>query len=120
MAVRDRATTVGRIMTASTTPASSTLGPRGDPWKNHSSTGMVLRKGSTWWAKAGLSTRRPHSPTTMLGTAAIRSTATDRGMASQGGASSDRKAAVPTPTGTASTMARNVVTRVPTMKMPVG
>ena len=62
-------------------------------------------------------TSSPHSPTTMLGTAAIRSISTDSGVASQRGASSDRNAAVATPMGTASTRATAVVIRVPTMNV---
>ncbi len=74
-----------------------------------------MKKGSTWWAKTGDSTSRPHSPTTMLGTAAMRSMRTDRGEANHWGASSDRNAAVPTPMGTARMMATAVVISVPTM-----
>ncbi len=56
----------------------------------------------------------------MLGTAAMRSMRTDNGAASHFGASSERKAAVPTPMGTARMIATAVVMSVPTMKMPVG
>ena len=53
----------------------------------------------------------------MEGTAAIRSISTDNGADSHLGANSDRKAAVPTPMGTARIRATAVVTRVPTMKV---
>ncbi len=62
-----------------------------------SSSGTARRAGR----RPGSSTSSPHSPTTMLGTAAMRSIRTDSGPASQRGASSDRKAAVATPMGTA-------------------
>ena len=79
-----------------------------------------MKKGSTWWAKIGDSTSSPHRPTTMLGTAAMRSMSTDSGDASHVGASSERKAAVATPMGTARMMATAVVMSVPMMKIPVG
>ena len=48
----------------------------------------------------------------------MRSMRTDSGVASHRGASSDRKAAVATPMGTARSRATAVVTSVPTMKVP--
>ena len=94
------------------------LGPYAGPWKNHSSAGTDLKKGSMWFANSGDNTKRAHRPTTMLGTAARRSIAVARGPASHRGASSERNAAVPRPIGMTITMATAVVTIVPTTRMP--
>ena len=46
-AVRLRATMVGRVITASTTDASRTLGPYASPRKSQPSSGIEARNGST-------------------------------------------------------------------------
>ena len=117
-AVRLRATMVGRVITARTAEARRMLGPYASPRKSHPKKGTEARKGSTWLAKMGVRTRRPHSPTTMLGTAASSPIRVASGPAIQRGASSDRKIAVPSPIGTISTMATPVVMSVPTTRIP--
>ncbi len=54
----------------------------------------------------------------MLGTAASRSIAVESDPANHRGASSDKKAAMPSPTGTTMTMATDVVTTVPSTRIP--
>jgi hypothetical protein len=94
------------------------LGPYASPRKSQPSRGIEARNGSTWLAKMGVSTISPQRPTTMLGTAARRPISVESGPASQPGASSERKAAVPRPIGTTITMATAVVRSVPTTRMP--
>jgi hypothetical protein len=117
-AVRERATMVGRIMIDSTKPARKRLGPSATPLKSSFTTGIFCMNGSTSRRNTGCRTKRPQSPTTMLGTAAMRSMPTPSGVAMRRGHISVRNEAVASPTGTAMSMAMAVITTVPRMNGP--
>ena len=117
-AVRVSETMVGRIMTANTTEAVKIPVPRLGPLKRCPSRGILARKPPTCCWNRGTSTSRPQRPTTMLGTAANRSMAADRGAATRRGKSSESEAAVPMPMGTAMRRATPTVIRVSMMKTP--
>ena len=111
----------GVTMIARMTPAASMEYPAAWPPNSPPMTGRCGRRESRTGLKMktfrnGIRMKMPHRPYTTLGMAARSSIRKVAGVRIQRGASSDRKMAAPTETGTARTSAMNDEYSVPWMK----
>src|SRR6201992_2842852 len=109
---------MGRTITASTTPAVKILPPPA----NETLPPLNRNSHSRWWLRnssigsiCGASTKIPHNPKTIDGTAARRSTSAPNGRDSLAGAYCVRNTAIPIATGTAKAIAHSELSAV-TMK----
>src|SRR5919201_994930 len=91
----------GTIMMDRMTPAASMPTPYGGPWNNGTNPNQRPSAGCTQPRNHGTSTKIPQSPYTTLGTAASSSMRNATGGRIQNGASSARKIAAPSESGTA-------------------
>ena len=105
---RDTEVTIGRIITESTMPAVKMVPPPASetlPCLNRNNQPRLRLRNAAIGSSLGASTKIPHNPKMIDGTAASRSTIAPNGRASRFGAYWVRNTAIPTATGTASTSA---------------
>ena len=103
----------GTAMMASTRPAARNPTPYIGPWNSGRKPSVDFKNGSTTFLSTGTRTKMPSKPKITLGTAASSSMTNVRASEMRGGASSARKIAAPTPSGTAISRATAEVTTVP-------
>src|SRR6201996_1483129 len=112
---RDTEVMMGRTITANTTPAVSMLPPPANetlPTLNRNSHPRWRLRSASIGSSCGASTKIPHSPNTIDGTAASRSTIAPNGRASLGGAYWVRNTAMPIAIGTAKAIAHSELSSV--------
>src|SRR5579875_283499 len=112
---RDTDEMIGRIITASTTPAVNTVPPPTNdtlPFLNRNNQPRSRLSNSSNGSSCGASTKIPHSPKMIEGTAASRSIIAPNGRDNCAGAYWVRNTAIPTATGTANTRANNELSNV--------
>ena len=112
---RDTEVTIGRIIAESTTPAVKMVPPPASetsPCLNRKNQPRLRFRNCANGFNVGASTKMPHNPKTIDGTAASRSTIAPNGRDSRAGAYWVRNTAIPIATGTASARAASELSSV--------